>query len=144
MMLAVAETVAVLATGFFVYLSFNALIHPAALQLHITHLLPWPAEGTVRVEALLLCACSVALWRYVRARYRWAPDRTQPVTGPDPRRPEPAPAAAAYNRGPWLLRFCRIPALVRTLAPRRISVPAMATMSGSRTTSRRTRSSTAR
>jgi hypothetical protein len=84
MMLAVAETVAVLATGLFVYLSFNALIHPATLQLHITHLLPWPAEGTVRVEALLLCACSVALWRYLRARHRWVPDWTQPVTGPDP------------------------------------------------------------
>lgn len=84
MALAVAETVAVLATSLFVYLSFNALIHPATLQLHITHLLPWPAEGTVRVEALLLCAGSVAVWRYLRARYRWLPDRSQPVAGPDP------------------------------------------------------------
>ena len=73
MVLAVAETVAVLATGLFVYLSFNAITHPGSLFLHITHLLPWPAEGTVRVEALLLCACSAAVWRYVRARYRWAP-----------------------------------------------------------------------
>ncbi|HZC60948.1 MAG TPA: hypothetical protein VE464_04820 [Streptosporangiaceae bacterium] len=87
MMLAVAETVAVLATVLFVYLSFNALIHPATLQLHITHLLPWPAEGTVRVEALLLCACSVAVWRYLRARYRWVPDQAQPVPGPDPAAP---------------------------------------------------------
>ena len=60
MVLAVAETVAVLATGLFVYLSFNAITHPGSLLLHITHLLPWPAEGTVRVEALLLSACSVA------------------------------------------------------------------------------------
>ncbi len=87
MVLAVAETVAVLATGLFVYLSFNAITHPGSLLLHITHLLPWPAEGTVRVEALLLCACSVAVWRYLRARYRWVPDRIQPVTGPDPVRP---------------------------------------------------------
>ncbi len=84
MVLAAAETVAVLATGLFVYLSLNALIHPATLQLQITHLLPWPAEGTVRVEALLLAACSVAAWRYLRARHRWVPGRAQPVTGPDP------------------------------------------------------------
>jgi hypothetical protein len=84
MLLAVAETVAVLATALFVYLSFNALIHPATLRLHITHLLPWPAEGTVRVEALLLCACSVALWRYLRARHRWGPDQARPVAGPGP------------------------------------------------------------
>jgi hypothetical protein len=71
--LAVAETVAVLTTGLFVYLSFNAITHPGSLLLHITHLLPWPAEGTVRIEALVLCACSAAVWRYVRARYRWAP-----------------------------------------------------------------------
>jgi hypothetical protein len=84
MLLAVAETVAVLATGLFVYLSVNALIHPATLKLQITHLLPWPAEGTVRVEALLLCACSVAVWRYLRVRHRWVPDQAQPVAGPDP------------------------------------------------------------
>ena len=145
MLLAVAETVAVLATGLFVYLSFNALIHPATLLLHITHLLPWPAEGTVRVEALLL----MCLFRRALA----VPAGPAPLgTGPGPAGGRPGPrgarnpavVAAAYTRGPWLLRFCRIPALERTLAPRRISVPATVTMSGSRTTSRRTRSSTAR
>jgi hypothetical protein len=84
MVLAVAETIAVLATALFVYLSFNAITHPGSLPLHITHLLPWPAEGTVRVVALLLCACSVAVWRYLRARYRWVPDQAQPVAGPGP------------------------------------------------------------
>jgi len=78
LVLALAETVAVLATGLFVYLSLNALVHPETLPLHITHLLPWPAEATVRVEALLLCACSAAVWRYLRARYSWAP----PLAGP--------------------------------------------------------------
>ena len=77
--LAVAEAVAVLATGLFVYLSLNALTHPETLQLQITHLLPWPAEGTVRVEALLLCACSVAAWRYLRARYTWVPSLAGPA-----------------------------------------------------------------
>jgi hypothetical protein len=81
LVLAVAETVAVLATGLFVYLSFNALTHPVSLQLHITHLLPWPAEGTVRVEALLLCACAAAVWRYVRARYSWAPGHAPALPG---------------------------------------------------------------
>ncbi len=117
--LAAAETVAVLATGLFVYLSLNALVHPATLLLHITHLLPWPAEGTVRVEALLLCACSVTAWRYLRARYSWRPGRAQAVAGRDPRAARsraacsrvacnpacnpachPALAPAAYNRGP--------------------------------------------
>ena len=79
LVLAVAEAVAVLATGMFVYLSFNALTHPETLQLQITHLLPWPAEGTVRVEALLLCACSVAGWRYLRARYTWVPSLAGPA-----------------------------------------------------------------
>ena len=79
MALAVAETVAVLATGLFAYLSFNAITHPETLLLHITHLLPWPAEGTVRVEALLLCGCSVAVWRYLRARYSWAPGPAGPA-----------------------------------------------------------------
>ncbi len=85
--LAVAETVAVLATGLFVYLSFNAITHPGSLVLHITHLLPWPAEGTVRVEALLLCACSAALWRYLRARYSWVPAPARAVPGHEPASP---------------------------------------------------------
>jgi len=87
MVLAVAETVAVLATGLFVYLSFNAITHPESLLLHITHLLPWPAEGTVRVEALVLSAVSAAVWRYLRTRYRWLPDRAQPMPGPAPTAP---------------------------------------------------------
>ena len=87
MVLAVAETVAVLATGLFVYLSFNAITHPESMLLHITHLLPWPAEGTVRVEALVLSAVSAAVWRYLRTRYRWLPDRAQPMPGPAPTAP---------------------------------------------------------
>jgi len=67
MVLAASETVAVLATGLVIYLSFNAVIHPGSLQLPITRLLSWPAEGTVRVISLLLCACSVAVIRYHRA-----------------------------------------------------------------------------
>jgi hypothetical protein len=91
LVLAVAETVAVLATGLFVYLSLNALVHPATLLVHITHLLPWPAEGTVRVEALLLCACSAAVWRYLRARYSWVPGRAQAAADHDLLSPRSGP-----------------------------------------------------
>ena len=98
--LAVAETVAVLATGLFVYLSFNAITHPGSLVLHITHLLPWPAEGTVRVEALLLCACSAALWRYLRARYSWVPARARAVPGPARAGPGHEPASPGTGPAP--------------------------------------------
>ncbi len=87
LVLAVAETVAVLATGLFVYLSFNAVTHPGSLPLHITHLLPWPAEGTVRVEALLLTVCSTAVWRYLRARHSWVPGGSQAAGGQAPLSP---------------------------------------------------------
>jgi hypothetical protein len=104
MALAVAETVAVLATGLFVYLSFNAITHPETLLLHVTHLLPWPAEGTVRVEALLLCTWSIAAWRYLRARYSWAPgpagsapDQEQ---GRDQAVPGPGQAVPGRDAGP--------------------------------------------
>jgi len=63
--LAMSETVVVLSTGLVGYLSVNAVTHPGTLQLHLTHLLPWPAEGTVRVIALLLSVGSVAILRYL-------------------------------------------------------------------------------
>jgi hypothetical protein len=65
--LAAAETVAILATGLVVYLSVNAVTHPATLEIRATHLAPWPTEGTLRVTALLLCACSVMALRYLLA-----------------------------------------------------------------------------
>ena len=65
-LLAISEAVTVLATGLVGYLSLNAISHPESLQLHVTHLLPWPAEGTLRLVALMLCVCSVAVFRYLR------------------------------------------------------------------------------
>jgi hypothetical protein len=65
---AASETVAVLATGLFGYLSVNAVTHPATLQLQATHLLSFPTEGTLRVVALLLCVVSFGLLRYLRPR----------------------------------------------------------------------------
>ena len=66
--MAAAETVAVLATGLFVYLSVNAVTHQFTLQIHATHLLSWPTEGTLRVAALLLCIVSFGVVRYLRPR----------------------------------------------------------------------------
>lgn len=64
---AIAETAAVLGTGLVVYLSLNAVTHPGTLRLQLTHLLPWPSEGTVRVIALGVCLAAVATSRYLRA-----------------------------------------------------------------------------
>lgn len=67
---AAAETAALLATVVFTYLSFNAVTHYETLRLQLTHLWPWPSEGTVRVIALGICAASVAATRYLRSARR--------------------------------------------------------------------------
>jgi hypothetical protein len=64
---AMAETAAVLATCLVVYLSLNAVTHPVTLRLQLTHLWPWPSEGTVRVIGLGICMAAVATRRYLRA-----------------------------------------------------------------------------
>ena len=64
---AIAETAAVLGTALVVYLSLNAVTHPVTLRLQLTHLWPWPTEGTVRVIGLGICLVSVATSRYLRA-----------------------------------------------------------------------------
>ena len=64
---AVAETAAFLGTGLVGYLSLNAVTHPFTLRLQLTHLWPWPSEGTVRVIGLGICLAAVATTRYLRA-----------------------------------------------------------------------------
>ena len=64
---AVAETAVVLATGLVIYLSLNAVTHPITLGMQLTHLWPWPSEGTVRVIGLGICLAGVATRRYLRA-----------------------------------------------------------------------------
>jgi hypothetical protein len=67
MVQAVAETAALLGTGLVIYLSFNEVMHPWTLRIQLTHLLPGPSEGTVRVIALGVCLVAVATSRYLRA-----------------------------------------------------------------------------
>ena len=64
---ATAETAAVLGTALVIYLSLNAVTHPITLTLQLTHLWPWPSEGTVRVIGLGICLAAVATSRYLRA-----------------------------------------------------------------------------
>jgi hypothetical protein len=65
---AVAEVTALLATGLVVYLSVNAVTHPATLTIRATHFASWPTEGTLRVIALFLCVLSVGWLRFMTAR----------------------------------------------------------------------------
>jgi hypothetical protein len=64
---AVAETAVVLGTALVIYLSLNAVTHPVTLRLQLTHLWPWPSEGTVRVIGLGFCLAGAATSRYLRA-----------------------------------------------------------------------------
>ena len=84
---AAAETAALLGTGLVIYLSLNAAMHPWTLRIHLSHLVPWPSEGTVRVIALAICLVAVATSRYLRAtatrpaRPRQSSRRPAPPTG---------------------------------------------------------------
>ncbi len=87
---AVADVAAVLATGLVIYLSVNAAMHPWTLPVQLTHLLPWPSEGTVRVTALGVCLVAVAVRRYLRATATWPSEAVTvpgeaapPHAGPD-------------------------------------------------------------
>jgi hypothetical protein len=76
--LVAAETVTVMATGLFVYLSANAVTHPVTLNIQAMHLASWPTEGTLRVIALGLCLGSVTVLRYLLAEAK--PSRHRPET----------------------------------------------------------------
>jgi hypothetical protein len=65
---AIAKVVALLSTVLVVYLSVNAVTHPATLAIHATHFASWPTEGTGRVAALGLCIVSVGWLRFSSAR----------------------------------------------------------------------------
>jgi hypothetical protein len=64
---AMAETAVVLSTAVVIYLSVNAVTHPRTLRIELTHLWPWPSEGTARVIGLGVCLVAVSASRYLRA-----------------------------------------------------------------------------
>ena len=68
---AISETVVIVATGLVIYVSVNSVTHPATLGTQAWHLTTWPTEGTVRVAALLLCTCSIAILRYLQTGPGW-------------------------------------------------------------------------
>jgi hypothetical protein len=80
---AVAEAAVVCATGLVVYLSLNAVVHPWTLPVHLTHLAPWPSEGTVRVIGLTVCWAAVAARHYLRATATRPGERTPSAAVPD-------------------------------------------------------------
>ncbi len=88
---AIAETAAFLSTAMVIYLSFNEVTHPETLRLQLTHLWPWPSEGTVRVIGLGICLIAVAISRYLRATAR---------TQAHPAAPQAQPAAPQATETP--------------------------------------------
>jgi hypothetical protein len=86
--LAAAETVVVMSTGLVVYLSVNAVTHPSTLAIQATHFASWPTEGTLRVLALVGCAVSFGLCRYLHADRAsgGSASRRSPVQAPSPAR----------------------------------------------------------
>jgi hypothetical protein len=64
---AVADAAVVCATGLVIYLSLNAITHPWSLPVQLSHLWPWPSEGTARMTGLAACWIAVATRHYLRA-----------------------------------------------------------------------------
>jgi hypothetical protein len=64
---ALADVAVILGTGLVLYLSMNEVTHPVTLRLQLSHLLPGPSEGTVRVIGLAFCLAGVTVRRYLRA-----------------------------------------------------------------------------
>lgn len=64
---ALADVGALLGTGLVLYLSVNEAMHPWTMPIQLTHLSPWPSEGTARVIALGVCLVGMATRRYLRA-----------------------------------------------------------------------------
>jgi hypothetical protein len=88
---ALARVSALLSAALVIYLSVNAVTHPATLALHATHVLSWPAEGTLRAAALALAVVSAATCRYLAARAgAWSRPEETLAAGPALPRSVPA------------------------------------------------------
>jgi hypothetical protein len=91
----VTDTGLVLGTGLVLYLSVNAAMHPWTLPVQLSHLSPYPSEGTVRVIALAFCLVGAAVRRYLRAS---ASEYDQEPASPQPAAFRPQPDAEAYDQ----------------------------------------------
>lgn len=110
---AVAEAAVVCATGLVIYLSLNAVVHPWSLPKQLTHLWPWPSEGTARVFGLAVCWAAVATRRYLRASATRPGEAAPGAAAPTSAVPATAPEAGLHHRAvpsPW-------PAVQPTLGP---------------------------
>jgi hypothetical protein len=97
---AMAETGVILGTAIVLYLSFNAVTHPQTLRMQLSHLAPWPTEGTVRVIALAVCLAGVALRRYLRATAVPAGQASPPLASEEREpREEQGPGETRVGRG---------------------------------------------
>ncbi len=102
---AVADAAVVCGTGLVIYLSLNAVTHPQTLQLQLTHLLPRPTEGTVRVIGLAVCLAAVATRHYLRATADTAGGRALAGDYRPAYRPATGLASARGRRGRSALRL---------------------------------------
>jgi hypothetical protein len=106
---AVAEAAVVCATGIVIYLSLNAVMHPWSLPVRLTHLWPWPNEGTTRVIGLAICLAGVATRRYLRASATRPADAAPPGTAPAADTVPATPAAQNTPNTPSRTEHDRVP-----------------------------------
>ena len=83
--LAASRTIMTLSSGLVIYISLNAVTHPATLDMQATHLAAWPTEGTLRVTALLLSALSVTILRYMAPKVTATRDSSLTTASPSVR-----------------------------------------------------------
>ena len=92
---AVADVALVLATALVIYLSVNGAMHPWTLPIQLSHLLPGPSEGTVRVLSLGICLVAAAVRRYLTATATRPSEAGTAPEAPAPGTPVPGSAGAS-------------------------------------------------
>jgi hypothetical protein len=73
------RSVAFHAGAAWLYVSGNSISHPATLYLHLTHLFPWPSEGTFAVTCLIVGIIAGIGYFALRAVYKEDPHAFDPT-----------------------------------------------------------------
>jgi len=68
-----ARSVALHAGAAWLYVSANSISHPATLYLHLTHLVPWPSEGTFAVTCFVVGIISGIVYFVLRSLFKEDP-----------------------------------------------------------------------